>query len=225
MTCSTDITILEHIQYDNMSYLRFAYTDSDGDAIDITGFSFECRIAYATGTLVVPGTIIDATNGIFEFQWRGTRASGGLTAVAKTSLSDGDNFTISDGDNPAVTFYFDVTGTYTPPGGVEIDISQTTDADGVATLMRSEINSASSLNIIADGSTTAVDLKNDVPGTDGNVTITESVTTTLNPTGMSGGIDSDLHTAGQFPIQVGIFNASGALKQINEMALLIKPRI
>jgi hypothetical protein len=78
MSCATaDDIVLNYYENDTMPFLRLTYKDSDGNAIDISGFAFECKIGYEAGTRVVVGTIIDATGGIFEFQW----SSGDLDTV------------------------------------------------------------------------------------------------------------------------------------------------
>lgn len=67
--CESDDITLNYYENDTMPFLRFTYTDSDGDPINIAGFSFECKIGYEAATRVVAGTIISESEGIFEFQW------------------------------------------------------------------------------------------------------------------------------------------------------------
>lgn len=117
-------------------------------------------------------------------------AQGQLTAVVKGSLADGDYFVFNDGINDAAFFYFDVTGTYTPPvGGIEIDISGTGSAIQVANQIVSIFNGAG-LEAVASnesGATEVVTIIHNQNGGIGNIPILEFVTTSLNPIGMSGG--------------------------------------
>jgi hypothetical protein len=116
------------------------------------------------------------------------KANGSLTAIVKGSLADGDKFTLNDGVHAATVFYFDVTGGYTPPGGVEIDISGTASANEVATAMRSAINGVGvTLDIAASGTNATVALDADNYGAQANRFILETVTATLTPVGMKDG--------------------------------------
>lgn len=70
-----------------------------------------------------------------------------MKALQRNSLSDGDNFTLTDGTNTA-TFYFDVTGTYVPGGGYDAThvrvnlsgLSSGTDRDLVADAMGAAVD-------------------------------------------------------------------------------------
>lgn len=160
-----------------------------------------------------------------------TPASGSLTALAKASLADGDLFVLDDGTNPAVTFYFNVTGGYAPPGGydathIEINISGDTTDVHVAGRMRTAINGVGAGLAItaAAGATALVELENDADGPDGNVAITETLAVgTLTPVGMSGGL---LASAPTFSLSGYAFNltiaqyatAKAAADRINHFA-------
>jgi len=120
--------------------------------------------------------------GAFGFVEDDIPARGSIQFVAKASLVDGETFVLDDGTNPAVTFYFDVTGTYTPPGGydavnIQIDVSGDTSADDVAATAKTAINGATTLDVTASIIDTGglLHLENDVGGTDGNQLITETV--------------------------------------------------
>jgi len=117
-------------------------------------------------------------------------ARGQLTGVAAALLNDGDYFVLNDGRNDAAYFYFDVTGTYTPPSGpptlvYQIIITGMT-AVQVASAIRIAINSAG-LNFIAGTANEIINITNTEEGGIGNIPILEFVTTSLNPVGMSGG--------------------------------------
>jgi hypothetical protein len=124
----------------------------------------------------------------------GMPATGSITALAQASLSDGDQFTMNDGDHPAVTFYFDKTGTYLPTGGyddtnVRVLIFNDTTAEEVADTMRGAINGAAKLYITPDSTGAAtIYLTHTNNSENGNQLITEVLAAgTLAPTGMSGG--------------------------------------
>lgn len=115
-------------------------------------------------------------------------STGSLTAIVKEDLADNNIFTLDDGVNPATVFEFNVSGSYTPtPTYIEIDISSTIDAIGVATAIRNAINGVGAgLAITASGTGALVVLTNNAVGPY-NIAITETVANTLTPIGMSGG--------------------------------------
>jgi hypothetical protein len=122
-----------------------------------------------------------------------TPSTGSITALAPGSLSDGDNFTLDDGVNPAMTFYYDVTGGYTPPvspTNIEVDIFTPGDvtASDVADTTRTAITGAAPLGITTDAPGPAtIALTNGSGDPAGNVAITESLAAgTLSPVGMAG---------------------------------------
>lgn len=124
----------------------------------------------------------------------GTKATGTIQFIAKASLIDGEVFVLDDGMNPAVTFYFNQTGGYTPSGGydatnIEVDISKDTTAGEVAITAKAAINGVHDL-LITDGAIASAELslENDNFGTIGNQTITETVVDAgFTVSGMSGG--------------------------------------
>ncbi len=127
----------------------------------------------------------------------GTKATGTIQFIAKASLIDGEKFVLDDGTNPAVTFWFNETGTYTPSGGydatnIEINISGDTTAGDVAITAKAAINGVTTGLLITGGAIAAADLalENDGFGTAGNQAITETVVDAgFTFTGMSGGTD------------------------------------
>lgn len=131
----------------------------------------------------------------------GTRATGEIDAdVAPGNYNDGETFVLNDGVNPAVTFHFNVTGTYIPGGGyddenIEVDISGAADKSAVGVIIRSAINGAPTLDITATAAASLwiTDLENDTGGTVGNESISETVSNGgFVVTGMSGGVDGEL---------------------------------
>lgn len=105
-----------------------------------------------------------------------------------TGISDGDTLTISDGVT-SIVFEFD-TDASAPPNAITIPL------EGTAAQVKTAIIAAitgSALTITAtDGGGNRIDLVNTVDGTAGNVLITESLSnaSSLNPSGMGGGVDS-----------------------------------
>jgi hypothetical protein len=102
-------------------------------------------------------------------------AVGNITEVAQASHVDGESFVLIDTSDVEVTFWYDVTGTFTPVGGydatnVRVDISGDTTADDVAVTVRAAVNGAT-IGITASGATDQVVLTQDTAGTDGNTTI------------------------------------------------------
>ena len=133
--------------------------------------------------------------GAFGYIEDNVAAHGAVQFIAKASLVDGETFVLDDGVNDAVTFYFDQTGTYTPPGGyddenVRVDVSGDTTADNVATTAKTAINAATALDITAGTVETGglLRLENDTQGVAGNQAITETVTNSgFAVYGMAGG--------------------------------------
>jgi len=127
----------------------------------------------------------------------GTKATGTIQFIAKANLVDGETFVLDDGANPAVTFWINQSGTYTPSGGyddtnIEVDISGDTTAGEVAITGKAAINGITTGLLITGGTITAAELalENDNFGTAGNQAITETVTDAgFTVSGMSGGTD------------------------------------
>lgn len=133
--------------------------------------------------------------GTFGFIEPDVAAQGAIQFVAKANLVDGETFVLDDGTNAAVTFYFDVTGTYTPGGGydatnVRVNVSGDTTVAEVAATAKTAINGATALDITA-GTITSDDvlkLENDTGGILGNQAITETVSnSSFVVYGMTGG--------------------------------------
>lgn len=99
----------------------------------------------------------------------GEYASGSIAAVPVASLVDGETFTLSDGENPPVTFEFDTAPISVTAGNVSVDISAATTASDVGSAMATAINGATFLNLAAVGGST-VTVTNTVEGVVGNVT-------------------------------------------------------
>jgi len=133
--------------------------------------------------------------GAFGYVEDGIPAHGAVQFVTKAELVDGETFVLPDGTNPAVTFYFDVSGSYVPPSGydatnVRVDVSGDTTADEVAATAKTAINGAAALDITAGTIETGglLRLENDAGGTTGNQAITETVADTgFAAYGMVGG--------------------------------------
>jgi len=127
----------------------------------------------------------------------GDPATGSLTVIAHAAYASGsaDNFILSDGTNPAITFRYVHTGT--GPGEtstlLNVDAGDTKvgySATQMAVVTRDRINAVGgSLNITASTSGTAVvTLTNDAVGAAGNVAIIENVSNAgFTASGMSGG--------------------------------------
>lgn len=133
----------------------------------------------------------------FTTPMSGTVATGSIQFVAKASLVNGETFVLDDGTNPAVTFVFDVSGSYIPPGigysdtNIRIDVSGATTSQDVALLAQTEINGAPTLDITASAPGAGIlTFVNDNFGTAGNQTITETVADGgFTVAGMSGGTE------------------------------------
>ena len=116
-------------------------------------------------------------------------ATGSITTVAKSSLVDGETFTISDGVR-SVTFEFDDNGSV-GAGNVAIDLVPLTSADDVRDAIIAKINDQldSKLKVTASsGGAALVSLESDIGGARGNVAIAETVADAgFIVTGMAGG--------------------------------------
>lgn len=133
----------------------------------------------------------------FTTPMAGTKATGTIQFVAKANLINGQTFVLNDGTNAAVTFHFNVSGTYTPTGGydatnIEVDVSGDTTAGDVAITGKAAINGVVAGLLITGGAIVAAELalQGDVFGTQGNQAITETVVDAgFTFTGMSSGTD------------------------------------
>jgi hypothetical protein len=120
----------------------------------------------------------------------GVAATGSITTIAVASLVDGEDFTIDDGVNPAVTFEFDDDASVTETDTLrQVDISAITTADQVRDAIVTAITNTPLFDVTAsNGGAATVSLVNDRSGTAGNVSITENVTNAgFIVAGMSGG--------------------------------------
>jgi hypothetical protein len=118
------------------------------------------------------------------------RATGTITTITGALLVDGETFTLDDGVNPAVVFEFDDDSTVVP-GNVPVPFTALSTANQVRDTILSSVHGAA-IDITASiGGAGLVNLTNDLSGTAGNVTITETVTNVgFIVTGMSGGTAS-----------------------------------
>jgi phage tail sheath protein FI len=109
----------------------------------------------------------------------GVAATGSIVEVAQADHVDGETLVLEDTVGVVVTFYYDVTGTFTPGGGydatnVQLDISGDTTASDVATTVRAAINAAA-IAITAGGAAGNITLAQDNTGAAGNNAILETV--------------------------------------------------
>lgn len=134
--------------------------------------------------------------GEFGFVEDGISARGAIQFVAKGSLNDGEAFVLDDGTNAAVTFYFDVSGSYTPPGGydatnVRVDVSGDTTVVEVAATAKAAINGVGSGLLITAGAIVTgglLRLANDTGSVAGNQALAETVADVdFHVWGMAGG--------------------------------------
>lgn len=146
--------------------------------------------------------------------------TGSITTVAKANLSDGETFVIDDGTNSAVTFHFDVSGTYTPGGGynttnIRVDVSGDTTADNVRDSCITAITGATALLVSAsNGGAATVTLTHDQGGAAGNQTVTETVSDVgFVVSGLTGGAGDHVtlvQASSETPTEVAAVNAGAA---------------
>lgn len=128
----------------------------------------------------------------------GVAATGSITEVAQANHVDGETFVLNDGVHPAITFYYDVTGTYTPGGGydqynVRLNIFGASSSNDVATIVATAVNTANGPTFAISAGTVVgalVPLANIASnGALGNIAIIETVADVgFAVTGMSSGI-------------------------------------
>ena len=112
-------------------------------------------------------------------------ASAQLAMVGVADLVDGDSFTLNDGTNDAVTFIFNVSGTYAPVGGydathIEVDVSGDTTADQVKTTVLTAISGATLDLTGSSGGSGIVSLVHDsIPTLDPATVITDVSVATM----------------------------------------------
>ena len=125
----------------------------------------------------------------------GAYATGTITVVAKANLIDGEEFVLDDGVNTAITFEYDVAGDGVTPGDTAIDVSTLTTAtevrDATIAAIQAEIDAGNLNMTVVASAADELTLTNTLPGTRGNVAITETVADGgFAVTGMSGGTDT-----------------------------------
>ena len=127
----------------------------------------------------------------------GTESSGSIacdnggTAVIP---ADTNQFVLDDGDNPAVTFQFNLGTPVVETATLrEVDITTAVDDDDVRDAIILSVTNAPTLDITASsGGAGIVNFVNDNVGVAGDVAITDTVVSgNFAPTGMSGGVDAD----------------------------------
>ena len=135
---------------------------------------------------------------VFEFP-AGVQSVGGITAIAKSLIFDGETFTLDDGVNSPTVFEFDTVPDGASGSHVAVDISSASSAIAVATAIVGAINSVGgTLNLTADnsgGTSSEIIVTNGLDGVAGNVTWSDTVS---NPgfiiTQPTGGADPTLFT-------------------------------
>lgn len=122
-------------------------------------------------------------------------ASGSISAVSGSSLSNGETFTIADGVHPPTVFEFAQSGTVAT-GHVAVDIGATDSAINVAARMANAINSVGDgLDVTATASGMMVLLVNNRETSLGNVALTGTVGDPgFALSGMAGGAGGDCPT-------------------------------
>lgn len=122
----------------------------------------------------------------------GAPATGRITSVAHSQLSDGETFTLYDGINLPITFEFDVVGDGVLTGHVRVIVPAGANADAMAGSIESAIDHAAPLRIVAATRNNVVSLYHLEMGSFGNQTITETVTAPgFEVEGLSGGSERD----------------------------------
>lgn len=147
------------------------------------------------------------------------KAAGSITVVAKASLAAGDFFTIPDGTR-SVGFYFDITGSDTPPSGgygplkVQVDVSGCTDATSVRDVCITAINGATIDVTTSIGGSAIVTVTHDYKGAF-NYTITENVVNAgFTVSGLASGVGGShtlVQSTGQTPTEAAAVGAGTAL--------------
>ena len=125
----------------------------------------------------------------------GVAATGSITTDLQNQFTDGDYFTMHDGTSLGlVTYYFDVTGGYLPPGGVwtatkvHVNISTDVTANDVRDRIILAINGATQVITASSGGAGLVSLVNDNIGAQGVQAMTKlSGSAVFAVAGMTGG--------------------------------------
>lgn len=145
---------------------------------------------------------VAALDGVDRWNVLPAAAVGAVNVVEAATLSDGESFTLSDGA-ATITFVFDVSGTYVPPGGyagnrVRVLVSALS-ASGVRDACVAAINAAAIEVTAAIGGSDVVLLTNDstTAGRDPNQSVTHSVAAPgFSVSGMSGGVNDLVFSSG-----------------------------
>jgi cysteine-rich repeat protein len=124
-------------------------------------------------------------------QVQSARATGSITVLNASSISDGNSLSIDDGINPLVIFEFDSDGTVDDVEHVRIPLSSSN--DNLAGNIASAINGPSAaLDITAQRSANVVTLTHVYATSLGNRTMSSSVSSSrMTVSGMSGGAGGD----------------------------------
>ena len=136
----------------------------------------------------------------------GTDATGLINVVPFASLVDNDNFTVPDGTNAATVFEYQTTGGFVPVGGrITIDVRTLVTAADVANATALAINAVAPTILRVRATNTSgsaqVQVRNMLPGSIGNVTITEAVANaSFTVSGFTGGAGVVTGTF-SFPLQ------------------------
>jgi hypothetical protein len=168
-----------------------------------------------------------ATSGARLVVNHGTPATGAINVVAVASLVDNDNFFVPDGTGPGVTFEYHVTGGFVPVGGrVAIDVSALTTAAQVAAATATAINAQAPTTLRIRATNTVgsaqVQVDNMLPGSSGNVAITEAVANAgFTVTGFTGGIGSPLNTFSL--LSTGFTLGGGSAPTVGDTFVVEKP--
>jgi len=191
--------------YEDMEKGGFSYTENAGAAEYGDAWKRLHLLHSASGTVTPSGTTLNGTSTFFQDEFavgdwirpEPKPATGQITSMIPADYTDGDWFTLDDGLNDPVKFFFDVSGSYSPgspPAGwqyVTITITGLGTDVLIADQIRTDVNGTSNLDITAGNTTAQVDFTADNDGDRANNTITEMIqapTKTLNPSGLSGGI-------------------------------------
>lgn len=192
----TTITTQDTVVSTAVTDLTSATTDLDLDLASITAAdtaSTETSISSAVGVILaaaetvrnrknsidvdasdIEGHVVTGKSQVEDLSPGTVAAIGSITAVAKASLLDGENFILYDGVNIPTTFEFDLPPDGVTVGTVAVDVSGDTTAVQVATSMVSAINGVGAGLLLTatngGGTLSTVTITNDQLGTVGNVT-------------------------------------------------------
>lgn len=125
----------------------------------------------------------------FDYPGVGAPATGLITCVTNANMADTDYITIGDGVSAAKLYEYDKAADGVTGGRVSWAAGASTAADVAATL-KTAINANQPSIDVTDNLDGTLTLRHKVPGTAGNVTITENVANAgFLVSGMTGGVD------------------------------------